>query len=86
MFYICVSFLLLAHESRDLSGSRKVILQTGLREVVEEVVDQKNWWVYTIIPPFFRLEKSGSTNSNFFFGSRKLVDQKKNSDFAKPLF
>ena len=26
---------------------------------------------------FFRLEKSGSANSDFFSGSRKVVDQKK---------
>ena len=40
------------------------------------MVDQKKRWVYTINPPFFRLEKSGSANSDFFSGSRKVVDQK----------
>ena len=46
-------------------------------------------WVYTINPPFFRLEKSRSTNSDFFSGSRKVVDQKKRvcrSTFLEPLF
>ena len=56
-----------------LSGSRKVI-------------DQKNRWVYTINPPFFRFEISGSANSDSFSGSRKVVDQKKKSKFAEPLF
>ena len=41
-----------------------------------KVVDQKKWWVYTINPHFFRLEKSGSANSDFFSGLRKVVDQK----------
>ena len=54
-----------SENSDFFSGSRKV-------------VDQKKRWVYTINPPFFRLEKSGSSNSDFFSGSRKVVDQKKN--------
>ena len=33
---------------------------------------------------FFRLEKSGSANSDFFSGSRKVVDQKKTSEFIRP--
>ena len=41
------------------------------------MVDQKKSWVYTINPHFFRLEKSGSANSDFFSGLRKMVDQKK---------
>jgi hypothetical protein len=32
------------------------------------------------------LEKSGSANSDFFSGLRKVVDQKKKSEFAEPLF
>ena len=56
----------------EKSGSRKV-------------VDQKKRWFYTINPPFFRLEKSGSANSDFFSGLRKVVDQKKKSEFAEPL-
>jgi hypothetical protein len=39
-----------------------------------------------INPPFFRLEKSGSANSDFFSSLRKVVDQKKKSEFAEPLF
>ena len=31
-------------------------------------------------------KKSGSANSDFFSGSRKVVDQKKKSEFAEPLF
>ena len=50
------------------------------------MVDQKKRWFYTINPHFFRLEKIGSANSNFFSGSRKVVDQKKKSEFAEPLF
>ena len=53
------------HTQIFFSGSRKV-------------VDQKKRWVYTINPHFFRLEKSGSANSDFFSGLRKMVDQKKN--------
>ena len=47
------------------SGSRKV-------------VDQKNRWVYTINPPFFRLEKSGSANLDFFLVREKWLTRKKN--------
>ena len=47
----------------EKSGSRKV-------------VDQINRWFYTINPHFFRLEKSGPANSDFFSGSRKVFDQK----------
>jgi hypothetical protein len=50
------------------------------------VVDQKKRWVYTINPPFFRLEKSGSANSDLFSGLRKVVKQKKKYEFAEPLF
>ena len=50
------------------------------------MVDQKNRWVYTINPPLFRLEKSGSASSDFFSGLRKVVDQEKKSEFAEPLF
>ena len=69
--------------------------KSGLRNLVQEkwfcklrfffwfektqVVDQKNRWVYTINPPFFRLERSGSANSDFFFWFEK-------SEFAEPLF
>ena len=50
-----------------------------------KVVNQKKRWFYTINLNFFRLEKSGFANSDFFSGSRKVVDQKK-SEFEEPLF
>ena len=56
-----------------------MVLQTPIFFLVRvKVVDQKKRWVCTINPSFFRLEKSGSTNSDFFFGSRRGVDQKIN--------
>ena len=54
------------------------------------MVDQKKkvglYQVYTINTTYFRLETSGSANSDFFSGSRKVVDQKKKSEFKEPLF
>ena len=51
----------------EKSGSRKVVLQTWIFfSGSRKMVDQKNRWVYTINPPFFRLEKSGSANLDFF--------------------
>jgi hypothetical protein len=50
-----------------------------------KVVDQKNRWVYTINPPFSRLEKSGPLNSDFFLVREKWLTRKKN-EFAEPLF
>ena len=44
----------------EKSGSRKVVLKTRIFfSGSRKVVDQKKRWVYTINPPFFRLEKSG---------------------------
>ena len=77
-------FLKGVEKSFEKSGLRKMVLQTWI--FLRKVVDQKKRWVYTINPPFFRLEESGSANSDFFSGSRKVVDQKKKSDFSEPLF
>jgi hypothetical protein len=47
----------------EKSGSRKVVLKTRIFfSGSRKVVDQKKKWVYTINPPSFRLEKSGSAN------------------------
>ena len=61
--------------SFEKSGSRNLVREiwfekSGLRNLVREI-----WF-----------EKSGSANSDFFSGSRKVVDQKKKSEFAEPLF
>ena len=66
----------------EKNGSSNLDFFSGSRKVV----DQKKRWVYTINPPFFKLEKSGSANSDFFSDSRKMVDQKKKSYLAEPLF
>ena len=63
-----------------------MVLQTWIFSGSRKVVDQKKRWVYTTNPPFFRLEKSGSTNSDFFFWSTTFLEPEKNSDFAEPLF
>ena len=62
------------------SGSRNLVQEKwfckrGFFSRSRKVIDLKNRWVYTINPPFFRLEKRGSANSGFFSGSRTVVDQ-----------
>ena len=71
--------------SRNLVGEKwfcKLEFFSGPRKVV----NQKNSWVYTINPPCFRLEKSGSENSDFFLVQEKWLTRKKKSEFAEPLF
>jgi hypothetical protein len=65
----------------EKSGSANSDIFSGSRKVV----DQKNRWVYTTNPPFFRLEENGSSNSDFFLVREKWLTRKK-SEFAKPLF
>ena len=63
----------------EKSGLRNLVRKKWFCKLViffsgsRKVVDQINRWVYTINPPFFRLGKSGSVNSDFFPGSRKVV-------------
>ena len=55
------------------SGSANSDFFSGSRKVV----NQKNRWDYTINPPFFRLEKSGSANLYFFLVRENWLTRKK---------
>ena len=51
------------HKS-DFEGGKKVFLQTQI--FFPSWRPRKERWVYPIKPPFFRFDKSGSSNSDLF--------------------
>ena len=60
----------------EKSGSRNLVREKrfckiGFFSASRNVVDQKKMGLYTINPPYFRLEKSGSAESDFFFWFEK---------------